>query len=217
MGPSTPQRGSRPHRAVTRATIVAAVCLPVLVGCSTGFGSPLRNAKANLQATDANVSANLVVRGMIVALPNGTSAAKGSVAYLQFTAVNTSSEPDELQSASASAIPLAVGSASAQPTQPTDLAEQALPVGSTTVPAKTTEAPGSARLIVALDPLTQPLQQGQSVSVTLQFAKNGSVSNVLVPVQGSEAVGSSFLPSGPPAVPSSPPASFAGSPAPSAS
>lgn len=219
MGASTPVRGSRPHRAVVRASIAAAACLPLLVGCSTGFGSPLRNAKANLQAADANVSTDLVVRGMIVALPNGTSAAKGSVAYLQFTAVNTSSEPDQLQSASVSAIPVTVGSASPQPTQPTDVAEQALPVGSTTVPAKTTQAPGSARLVVALDPLTQQLQQGQSVSVTLQFAKNGSVSDVHVPVQGSELVGSSFLPSGPPAVPSSPAASFPASesPAPSAS
>jgi hypothetical protein len=194
---------------VTRAAIAVSACLPLLVSCSTGFGSPLRNAKANLQAASASISAELQVQGMIVALPNGTVADKGGVAYLQFTAINNSSQPDELKSASASAVPLAFGSASPAPTQAVDVAEQALPVGSTTVPAKTTQAPGTARLVVALDPLNQQLQQGQSVSVTLEFAKSGSVTDVLVPVQGSEVVGSSFLPSSAPELPSSPPASSA--------
>jgi hypothetical protein len=191
--------------------------VPLAAGCSTGFGSPVRNAKANVQAADADVSSTLLVRGMIVALPNGTDADKGGVAYLQFTAVNSGSEPDQLTSVSASATPLVLGSASPQSTQPTTVTDQPLPVGSTTIPAKTTEAPGSARLTVALDPLNQPLRQGQSVSVTLQFAKNGSVTDIPVPVQGSDAVGSSFLPTSAPELPSSPPASVADSPAPSAS
>jgi hypothetical protein len=200
-----------------RAAIAVSACLPLLVGCSTGFDSPLRNAKANLQAASAEVGADLLVQGMIVALPNGPSADKGGVAYLQFTAVNTASEPDELNRAWGSAVPLAFGCASPEPTQAIDVAEQALPVGSTTVPAKTTQAPGTARLVVALDPLNQQLRQGQSVSVTLQFANSGSVTDVLVPVQGSENVGSSFLPSSAPELPSSPPASSAPASSPAAS
>jgi hypothetical protein len=52
--------------------------------------------------------------------------------------------------------------------------------------------------------LTHPLTQGESVLVSLQFAKGGAIDNVLVPVQGSDVVSSSFLPSAPPSIPSSP-------------
>ena len=60
--------------------------------------------------------------------------------------------------------------------------------------------------------LTQPLSQGDSVLVSLQFANGGAIDNVLVPVQGSDAVSSSFLPSAPPPIPSSPASSSLESP-----
>jgi hypothetical protein len=203
-------------RNLTKLAVGAGVCLPLLAACTTGFGSPLRQAVANKQATTIDVGSNLLVRGLIVALPSGSSADKGGVAYIQFTAINTSGSSDQLRTASATTRPGAAalnlasasasGSASASesaPGSPAPLASQVLPVGSTTIPAGTAQSPGSARVVVALDPLTQPLTQGESVLVNLEFANAGTASDVLVPVWGSDVIGSSFLPSSPPSQPAS--------------
>jgi hypothetical protein len=178
-----------------------------MAGCATGFDSPTRNAVANLQAAYATVNPQLLVQGLIVALPNGSSAEAGSTAYIQFNVTNIAREADELETASASVVaPQPSGDASAEPT-PSDVASKILPVGSTKVPAGTDKAPGTARLVVALGDLTQPLHQGESVRVSLQFAKGGSIHDISVPVQGSDVVGSSFLPSAPPSGLNSPSAS----------
>jgi hypothetical protein len=199
---------------------LAILCVPILAACATGFGSPTRHAIANLQATSIDVGPDLKIDGLIIALPDGSTAAKGGVAYIEFNATNLAGQDDQLQNASVTAVSFAVqpassGSAassapasaaspasSASPT-PSDVSSQVLPVGPTTIPKGSLAAPGVARLVVALEPLTQPLSQGQSVRVSLQFANAGSVDDVLVPVQGGDVVGSSFLPSAPPSLPSS--------------
>ncbi len=207
--------GRRSLIARSVVAITAALAALALAGCATGFSAPTRLAIANLQATSVKVTPNLLIDGLIVALPDGNKEQTGGTAYIQFTATNMSGEPDELVTASAEAVPLQFTSASAsapasasqtagspaasQSASPTSVASQTLPVGDTVVPAKTSVAPGSARIVVALTPLTQDLWQGQSVRVSLKFQNAGSVSDVVVPVIGSEAVGSSFLPSSPPA------------------
>jgi len=213
---------NRSRAAKVRAATVIAVCVPLVTSCATGFGSPTRHAVANLQAADVNVSDTLLVRGLIVALPNGPVADKGGVAYVEFTATNLSSTSDDLHTvtaqiqlpalgASPAPSPAASGSASDTPRY-VDVSSQQLPVSDTTVPGKTSDAPGVLRVIVALDPLMVPLSAGESVRVSLHFVNNGSVDDINVPVLSTDAVSSSFLPSAPPSLPSSAaPSSPAGS------
>lgn len=228
MNASRIQDAVRSRRGVLAGLVIAMGCVPVLAACATTFGSPLRHTVANLQATSVDVGTDLRIDGLIVALPNGTSADTGDVAYIEFNVANTAAQPDELVAASAKAAGPALpevsnggtASPSAPPSSPNasaDLSKSTLPVGSTTVPAATAQSPGTTRLTVALMSLTQPLSQGDSVLVSLQFSKGGAVDNVLVPVQGSDVVGSSFLPSAPPSIPSSPAGSGLGSPAASGS
>lgn len=202
----------RSRRGIFAGLVIAMGCVPVLAACATTFGSPLRHTVANLQATSVDVGSDLHIDGLIVALPNGASADTGDVAYIQFNVTNTATHADELVAASAKAtgpsLPevLNNGTTSPSPTAsglPASLSKSTLPVGSTTIPAASAQRPGSARLSVALMSLTQPITQGESVLVSLQFAKGGAIDNVLVPVQSSDYVGSSFLPSAPPSIPAS--------------
>ncbi|MGH8888840.1 MAG: hypothetical protein ACRDV3_03665 [Acidothermaceae bacterium] len=208
-------RPGRARAAVLRTAVAVGACVPLITSCATGFGAPTRHAIANLQAAEVNVGQDLQIRGLIVALPGPEKADKGGVAYIEFTATNLSNQSDELQVASAqieaSAASTAAQGSSSAPSGFTDVASQQLSVGSATVPAKTATHPGVARLVVALDPLEVPLSQGDSVRVSLQFAKGGAVNDIPVPVLGADAVSSSFLPSAPPSLPSSPPASPASS------
>jgi hypothetical protein len=200
----------RSRRAIVRASLVLGACVPLVAGCATGFGAPTRHAIANLQAASVDVGQNLLIRGLIVAVPDGTSADKGGTAYIEFTATNLSDQPDELQGASATieAAPAAGSSAPASGAASAAAGAVALSsntsaVGSTKIPAKNERTPGVARLVVALTGLSQRVSQGESVLVTLQFANSGSVSDIHVPVQGSDVVGSSFLPTAVPSAPAS--------------
>lgn len=221
------QDAVRSRRGVLAALVIAMGCVPVLAACATTFGSPLRHTVANLQATSVDVGSDLHIDGLIVALPTGSNADVGDVAYIEFNVANTASQPDELVAASAKAAGPALpevsnggtASPSAAPSSSGasgELSKSTLPVGSTTIPAANAQTPGTARLTVALMSLTAPISQGDSVLVSLQFAKGGSIDNVLVPVQGSDVVGS-FLPSAPPSIPSSPAGSSLESPAASGS
>jgi len=177
--------------------------VPLVAGCATGFGAPTREAVANLQAASVDVGQNLKIRDLIVALPDGQSASKGGVAYIEFTATNLSDQPDKLNTATATVdMPASGAPASAAPVS-VDVSSQQLPVGSTDIPGKTAVAPGTARVVVALDPLEVPLLAGQYVLVTLTFANSGAAQAVATPVQGADTVGSSFLPSAAPSLPSS--------------
>lgn len=211
-------RRTRPAKRSLSALAIASLaigCAGALAGCATTFGSPTRHAVANLQATSIDVGPNLTIDGLIVALPNATTADKGDVAYIEFNATNQAGQDDELQNASASAVAPASSpsgepqsgspapSESSASTSGDALSSQPLPVGSTTIPGGTVSSPGTSRLVVALMSLTQPLSQGDEVRVSLQFANAGGVDDVLVPVWGSDYVGSSYLPSAPPSLPSS--------------
>ena len=192
-----------------RTAIAIAVCAPVLAACSaTGFGSPVRHAVANLQAASAKIGANLEVQGVIVALPSGTISPKGGLAYLQFNAINFASQPDAL-------IDVSVEPATPSGADPTasapPIAEQLQAATAASIPAATGSGPGTTRISVLLRNLTAPLQQGDTVSVTLTFGNSGSVTGLLVPVQGAAFVGT-FLPTAPPPPPSSPVASPVASP-----
>lgn len=212
MNASRIQDAVRSRRGIVAGLVLAMGCVPVLAACATTFGAPLRHAVANLQATSVDIGSDLRIDGLIVALPNGSTADTGEVAYIQFNVTNTASQPDELLTASAKAtgpgLPQASVNGTAAPSPassatPSALSKSTLPVGSTTVPAATDRSPGTARLSVALMSLTQPISQGESVLVSLQFKNGGAVDDVLVPVQGSANVGRSFLPSAPPSIPSS--------------
>ena len=101
MNASRFQDAVRSRRGVVTGLIVAMAAVPVLAACATTFGSPLRHAVANLQATSVDVGTDLRVDGLIVALPNGSTADVGDVAYMQFTVTNSAAQPDELLTASA--------------------------------------------------------------------------------------------------------------------
>jgi hypothetical protein len=192
-----------------RTAIAIAVCAPVLAACSaTGFGSPVRHAVANLQAASAKIGANLEVQGVIVALPSGTISPKGGLAYLQFNAINFASQPDALIDVS---VEPATPSSAAPTASAPPIAEQLQAATDASIPAATGSGPGTTRISVLLRNLTAPLQQGDTVSVTLTFGNSGSVTGLLVPVQGAAFVGT-FLPTAPPPPPSSPVASPVASP-----
>jgi hypothetical protein len=200
-----------------RTPLLVGACAPLLAGlaaCATGFGSPTRHAVANLQAASTQVGSTLEIRGAIIALPSGDSSAKGGLAYLQFSAVNMASQADELLNVTVAPIPVEGAAASSA-----GAAQSLQAASATAIPAATATAPGTARVSVVLRNLTEALQQGDSVEVGLTFKNSGSVTGLLVPVQSAAAVGSAFLPTGPPPLPSSPaPASSApASPAPASS
>jgi len=182
-----------------------------LLACSaTGFGSPTRHAVANLQAATTKIGTTLQIEDAIIALPSGDLSLKGGLAYLEMDAINFSNQPDELMDvtadvdASGSATPSPAAStssgAAATPTQPA--AESLQAASKTTVPPADASGPGTLRITVLLRTLTQPLRQGDTVTIGLTFHNSGSVSGLLVPVQGAEAVGT-FLPTAPPPPPSS--------------
>jgi hypothetical protein len=191
-----------------RALALVGGCAPVIAACATGFGSPTRHAIANLQAASANLGTALEIRDAYVALPSGDTSPKGGVAYIAFTAINLAAQPDQLTGASASALTAASGAASSAPVP----IGTALPAGPRTIGPKTASGPGVTHVVVALEQLTQPVSQGQTLLVTLAFANSGTANGLLLPVQGAATAASPFLPSSPPPLPaSSPPAA---SPAP---
>ncbi|HEY0868783.1 MAG TPA: hypothetical protein VGD55_00145 [Acidothermaceae bacterium] len=196
-----------------RAAVLLVAGLPTLLACSaTGFGSPTRHAIANLQAATTKIGTTLQIEDAIIALPSDDLSLKGGLAYLEMDAINFANQPDELMSVTAdvdmagSATPSpAAGSASspASTSSPTQPAAQSLQAASiTTVPAATAGGPGTLRITVLLRTLTQPLRQGDTVTIGLTFHNSGTVSGLLVPVQGAEVVGT-FLPTAPPPAPSS--------------
>jgi hypothetical protein len=192
-----------------RTAIAVGVCAPILAACSaTGFGSPVRHAVANLQAATAKIGTNLEVEGVIVALPSGIISPKGGLAYLQFDAINFATQPDALIDVTVEPVTPADPSATAS-VPPS--AEQLQAATDASVPAATGSGPGTTRISVLLRNLTAPLQQGDSVMVSLTFGNSGSVTGLLVPVQSSAVVGT-FLPTAPPPPPSSPVASPVASP-----
>jgi hypothetical protein len=200
-------RVSSVTRRRVRAAIVVAACAPVLVACSaTGFGSPVRHAVANLQAATAKVGTNFEVEDAIIALPSGISSPKGGLAYLQFEAINFANKADGLIDVSIAAQSAAVAGAASSAASAPPAAETLQAAGDVTIPAATASGPGTARINVLLRNLTAPLTQGDSVVVNLSFANSGSVTGLLVPVQGAAVVGT-FLPTAPPPPPSSPAAS----------
>jgi hypothetical protein len=214
---SSTQVSTRVHsltRRRVRTAMVIGVCAPIVAACSaTGFGSPVRHAVANLQAATAKIGTNLEVQDVIIALPSGISSPKGGLAYLQFNAINFAGQTDGLINVSAelnTAPP--TGAASSTASVP-PAAESLQAATDATVPAATASGPGTTRISVLLRNLTAPLQQGDTVVIGLTFANSGSVTGLLVPVQGAAVVGT-FLPTAPPPPPpSSPAASPVASPA----
>lgn len=188
--------------APARFAIAAAALSATLAGCATGFGSPTRHAIANVQAARIAVSPTLHVENAIIALPAGTLAGVGGYAYLQFTGINFSTQPETLINAGVAA-PVVPTAAGAAPASPSAASTQIQPVGSTQIPAATASTPGSAHITILLRGLVAPLEQGESVFVNLTFHNNGSVVGLQVPVQSAKAVGKDFLPSAPPPSPSS--------------
>ena len=208
---SSTQVSTRGHsftRLRVRTSLVSAavlgVCAPILAACSaTGFGSPVRNAVANLQAATAKIGTNLEVQGVIVALPSGVSSPKGGLAYLQFNAINFANQQDGLVNVTVEAeASTSTGSASTAPSV-ASAAESLQAATDARVPAATAAGPGTARISILLRNLTAPLTQGESVVVGFSFA-GGSISGLLVPVQGADVVGT-FLPTAPPPPPASSP------------
>lgn len=205
-----------------RTAIAVGACAPILAACSaTGFGSPVRHAVANLQAATAKIGTNLEVEGAIIALPSGISSPKGGLAYLQFEAINFASQPDGVVNVTAAPYASLASATDSSAASAPPAAESLQAATDVSIPAATAAGPGTARISILLRNLTAPLQQGDSVVIGLSFANSGSVSGLLVPVQGAAVVGT-FLPTAPPPPPASSPvaspvASSAGSPAPVAS
>jgi hypothetical protein len=190
-----------------RTAIVVGLCAPILAACSaTGFGSPVRHAVANLQAATAKIGNNLEVQGVIIALPSGITSPKGGLAYLQFEAINFASQADGLvnvtaEPETAASLPASADSSTASVPPAAESLQRASDV---IVPAATAAGPGTARISILLRNLTAPLTQGDSVVIGLSFGNSGSVSGLLVPVQGAAVVGT-FLPTAPPPAPASSP------------
>jgi hypothetical protein len=220
---SSPRPGLRTTVLLAARMAVGAVCAPILVACSaTGFGSPTRHAIANLQAASIKIGSTLQIEDAIIALPTDDLSAKGGLAYLQFDAINFSNQPDPLLNVTAdvdapgspTASPAASGaSGAAASTTPTQPAAESLQAASrTTVPGATASGPGTIRVNVLLRTLTEPLRQGDTVTIGLDFGISGSIAGLLVPVQGADVVGT-FLPTAPPPAPSSASAPASSAPA----
>lgn len=153
---------SVPARHLAPAGVLAAALL--LAGCGAGQSAQTYREKATGDSTNVNVG-EISVRNLAVRAPqDGRVLPQGSSARVSVTLINSSTDPDTLASATSPAA---------------SSVKVAGPSTELTVPAQGTT--GSTYSLVLQD-LTRDLPTGTFISLTMNFAKNGS-REMLVPVQ----------------------------------
>jgi copper(I)-binding protein len=165
---------AQPRTRGLRAVLVAGGIAVLLAGCAAGQVTSTAEIVPVVDGALATVS-SMDLRAIAVAPPTDRSWAEGSSAPLQMFLINNSATPDQLVKVStdrsASVQVLARGGVEASAASS---AQQAQPI----------DVPGDESVSVGFDPgnpqvvltgLTENLFPAQTISVTFQFAKAGSV------------------------------------------
>ncbi|HLZ37852.1 MAG TPA: copper chaperone PCu(A)C, partial [Mycobacteriales bacterium] len=167
--------------ALTRPALVGAVLFaaPALVGCEAGMNAQTAQQYGPVDAATARAQA-LRIQNAFLAPPTGSALAAGSDARLFFTVVNPTDDDDRLVRVDARE------------------ARTARLSGAVVVPAHTLVTVGSPPRTVTLAGLSRQLRPGQTLDVTLAFARAGTVS-LTVPVELKEGPAATIVPETPPA------------------
>ena len=165
---------AQPRTRGLRAVLVAGGIAVLLAGCAAGQVTSTAEIVPVVDGALATVS-SMDLRAIAVAPPTDRSWAEGSSAPLQMFLINNSATPDQLVKVStdrsASVQVLARGGVEAS-------------AASSAQQAQSIDVPGDESVSVGFDPgnpqvvltgLTENLFQAQTISVTFQFAKAGSV------------------------------------------
>ena len=165
---------AQPRTRGLRAVLVAGGIAVLLAGCAAGQVTSTAEIVPVVDGALATVS-TMDLRAIAVAPPTDRSWAEGSSAPLQMFLINNSATPDQLVKVStdrsASVQVLAQGGVEAS-------------AASSAQQAQSIDVPGDESVSVGFDPgnpqvvltgLTENLFPAQTISVTFQFAKAGSV------------------------------------------
>jgi periplasmic copper chaperone A len=165
---------AQPRTRGLRAVLVAGGIAVLLAGCAAGQVASTAEIVPVVDGALATVS-TMDLRAIAVAPPTDRSWAEGSSAPLQMFLINNSATPDQLVKVStdrsASVRVLAQGGVAAS-------------AASSAQQAQSIDVPGDESVSVGFDPgnpqvvltgLTENLFPAQTISVTFQFAKAGSV------------------------------------------
>ena len=165
---------AQPRTRGLRAVLVAGGIAVLLAGCAAGQVTSTAEIVPVVDGALATVS-TMDLRAIAVAPPTDRSWAEGSSAPLQMFLINNSATPDQLvrvsTDRSASVQVLAQGGVEAS-------------AASSAQQAQSIDVPGDESVSVGFDPgnpqvvltgLTENLFPAQTISVTFQFAKAGSV------------------------------------------
>jgi periplasmic copper chaperone A len=165
---------AQPRTRGLRAVLVAGGIAVLLAGCAAGQVTSTAEIVPVVDGALATVS-TMDLRAIAVAPPTDRSWAEGGSAPLQMFLINNSATPDQLVKVStdrsASVQVLAQGGVQAS-------------AASSAQQAQSIEVPGDESVSVGFDPgnpqvvltgLTENLFPAQTISVTFQFAKAGSV------------------------------------------
>ena len=165
---------AQPRTRGLRAVLVAGGIAVLLAGCAAGQVASTAEIVPVIDGALATVS-TMDLRAIAVAPPTDRSWAEGSSAPLQMFLINNSATPDQLvrvsTNRSASVQVLAQGGVEAS-------------AASSAQQAQSIDVPGDESVSVGFDPgnpqvvltgLTENLFPAQTISVTFQFAKAGSV------------------------------------------
>ena len=165
---------AQPRTRGLRAVLVAGGIAVLLAGCAAGQVTSTAEIVPVVDGALATVS-TMDLRAIAVAPPTDRSWAEGSSAPLQMFLINNSATPDQLikvsTDRSASVQVLAQGGVQAS-------------AASSAQQAQSIDVPGDESVSVGFDPgnpqvvltgLTENLFPAQTISVTFQFAKAGSV------------------------------------------
>jgi periplasmic copper chaperone A len=165
---------AQPRTRGLRAVLVAGGIAVLLAGCAAGQVTSTAEIVPVVDGALATVS-TMDLRAIAVAPPTDRSWAEGSSAPLQMFLINNSATPDQLVKVStdrsASVQVLAQGGVQAS-------------AASSAQQAQSIDVPGDESVSVGFDPgnpqvvltgLTENLFPAQTISVTFQFAKAGSV------------------------------------------
>ena len=165
---------AQPRTRGLRAVLVAGGIAVLLAGCAAGQVASTAEIVPVIDGALATVN-TMDLRAIAVAPPTDRSWAEGSSAPLQMFLINNSATPDQLvrvsTNRSASVQVLAQGGVEAS-------------AASSAQQAQSIDVPGDESVSVGFDPgnpqvvltgLTENLFPAQTISVTFQFAKAGSV------------------------------------------
>ena len=179
---------------------------PRVVGHPRGLRDRLRFADPargrQLASGAGTVSSTFHIQDAIIALPAGTVAEAGGLAYLQFTGINFCTQPESSHFGGSCGANDRTAAGSV-PASPAPASAQLQPASSTAIPAATASGPGT-RASPSCCAASSPRSSKATRCRWADVQEQRGVTGLLVPVQSATRVGKAFLPSAPPPPPHRP-------------